>query len=146
MQALLDLATSMGLTVIEERVAHTSGYFPGDATIAITPGLPRRYARSILAHELGHHILGHRPTRFGPVHHRQERHANEWAAHHLISPHRYREVERLRDGHEPSMAHDLDVAPELLTVYRRMLQRIGDTVYVEARMGAGMWRHREAVA
>ncbi|WP_264631286.1 hypothetical protein [Microbacterium hydrothermale] len=44
------------------------------------------------------------------------------------------------------MAHDLHVAPELLAVYRSMLQRIGDTVYLEPHMGAGMWRHRRRVA
>lgn len=142
MQALMRLAHDLGLTVVERRGPHQSGYAPDDHTIRLTPGLPRRIGRSVLAHELAHHVLGHRPTHHGPIRLRQERHANEWAAHHLIHHDHYREVELLRDGHEGAMAHDLDVAPELLAVYRRMLARIGDTVYVEPRMGAEQFRHR----
>lgn len=146
MDELLKLVNELGLTVVEHRGEHTGGYRPGDMTIRINPGMRDRIARSVLAHEIAHHVLGHRPTEFGPVRHRQERHANEWAARHLIDLDTYVEVERLRDGHEASMAHDLHVAPELLAVYRSLLQRIGDTVYLDPHMGAGMWQHRRRVA
>lgn len=146
MQALLQLADDLGLTVVERNVRHTSGYRPGDRTIYLTPRMPRRAARSVLAHEIAHHVLEHRPSQFGPVRSRQEREANEWAASHLISRESYIETERLREGHLESMAFDLDVAAELLAVYRSMMRRIGDTVYMDARMGAGQWAHREDVA
>jgi Zn-dependent peptidase ImmA (M78 family) len=144
-QALLQLADELGLTVVEKRVAHTSGYCAGERTIYLTPRMPRRAARSVLAHELAHHVLEHRPTDFGPIRSRQEREANEWAARYLIDHTSYVEVERLRDGHVGSMAHDLDVAVELVTVYRGMLQRLGNAVYVRPRMGAGQWAHRAEI-
>jgi Zn-dependent peptidase ImmA (M78 family) len=144
MQALLQLADELGVHVIEKRAPHTSGYRADEKLIRLTPGMPRRAARSVLAHEIGHHVLGHRPTDFGPIRARQEREANEWAAQHLIDPAVYVEVEKLRDGHLQSMAHDLDVAVELLTVYRSMLHRLGDAVYVRPKMGAGQWMHRFA--
>lgn len=146
MQQLLELADNLGLTVIEKRVAHTSGYRHGDRRVFLTPRMPRRASRSVLAHEIAHHILGHRPTEFGPVRSRQEREANEWAARHLINHEAYIEVEKLRDGHLGSMAFDLDVAPELVMFYRGMLQRLGNATYVKARMGAGQWEIRAEVA
>lgn len=146
MQTLTDLAADLGLTIVEKRIAHASGYRPSDRTIFLTPGMSRRVTRSVLAHEIAHHVLEHRPTPHGPVRWRQERQANEWAARQLISHDAYVEVESLRDGHRASMAHDLDVADELVDAYRGMLQRIGDTVYMKPRMGAGMWERRVMVA
>ena len=146
MKDLMRLADELGLTVVEGRGKHLGGYRPGERTIRLTPGMPRRTARSVLAHELAHHVLEHRPTEFGPIHSKQERHANEWAAQLLISRHRYIEVERIRDGHLASMAHDLDVAPELLEVYRGMLLRVGPVTYFDARLGSAAWSHREEVS
>lgn len=145
MQQLLTMADELGLTVIEQRGKHLGGYRPGDRVIRLTPGLPQPTARSLLAHEIAHHVLEHRPTEFGPVHKRQERHANEWAARLLIPHDRYIEVERLRDGHVPSMAHDLDVAPELLEVHRSMLLRLGPVTYFDPCLGSAAWSHREDV-
>ncbi|MCC2031797.1 ImmA/IrrE family metallo-endopeptidase [Microbacterium allomyrinae] len=145
MQALLQLAAELGVTVIEKRATHCSGYRADERLIRLSPGMKRRSARSVLAHELGHHILGHRPTEFGPIRKRQEREANEWAALHLIDHAKYVEVERIRDGHLESMAFDLDVATELLTVFRSMLHRIGDATYLDPRMGAGQWLLRTEV-
>lgn len=131
MRRLLQIAADYGLTVIEEHGEHLGGYRPGDTTIRLTPGMPRRVARSVLAHELGHHALGHLPTAFGPLRARHERAANQWAAQLLIDRDRYREVEELRSGHSPSMAFDLDVAVELVDAYKSMLLRLGDTVYMK---------------
>ncbi|OAZ39797.1 hypothetical protein A9Z40_08225 [Microbacterium arborescens] len=108
--------------------------------------MPIRTTRSVLCHEIAHHVLGHRPTRFGPVRMRQEKEANEWAAHMLITPEAYADAERLHDGRLGAMAHTLDVAPELAAAFRSTLSRIGDTVYVQPKLGAGMWRHREELA
>lgn len=117
------LARDLGLTVIEQPGKHLGGYRPDDNTIRLTPNLPQRAARSVLAHEIGHHLLGHRPTPFGPLRARQERAADEWAARHLITLDGYREAEMLRDGHLPSIAHDLGVAYELAVAYQRILAR-----------------------
>lgn len=146
MLTLLQLAEELGLEVIEKRGPHTSGYRPHERVIRLTPGMSRRAARSVLAHEIAHHVLEHRPTDFGPIRARQERQANEWAARHLIDHDTYIEVERLRDGHLASMAHDLDVAPELVTVYQSLLQRLGPVTYFDARLGTAQWARRTEVA
>ncbi len=140
------LAADLGLHVVEHNGDHVSGYWPDEMIIRLSPGMSARTTRSVLCHEIAHHVLGHRPTRFGPVRRRQEDEANEWAATHLITPDAYAEAERLHGGHLETMAHTLDVAPELAAAFRAMLVRIGDTVYVRPRMGAGMWRHRVEVA
>ena len=60
------------------------------ARSASTPGMSARTDRSVLAHELGHAVLGHtsrRPTPRSVA--RQERQADEWAARLLITPAAY---------------------------------------------------------
>ena len=104
------------------------------------------YAEQILAHEIGHHVLGHRPTEFGLIRKRQEAAANAWAAHTLITPDAYAEAERKWSGHITGMAIELFVADELVLVYQRMLLRTDQAVYVDPRMGAGQWSHRFEVA
>lgn len=142
---LQKLADDLNLTIVERRGAHRSGYAPNDQTIVLKPGMRGRVLRSVLAHEIGHHVLGHRPTEFGLIRSRQERSANEWAARFLIDIHSYREVEHLRDGNVPTMAHDLNVTPELVIAYQGTLERIGTSVYVRPRMGAGQWEQCEDV-
>jgi len=125
MLGLLKLAEELGLVVVEQRGrgSDRSCYSPEARTIRLTPRMSGRTARSVLAHEIAHHVLGHQPTPYGPLRARQERGANEWAARHLIALNCYIEVERLRDGHVPSMACDLDVAPELVIAYQGILER-----------------------
>ncbi len=146
MMQLWNLATDLGLTVVERRGVHRSGYRPGDNTIHLTPGMRGRVLRSVLAHEIAHHVLGHHPTDFGPIRKRQEAEANRWAARHLITPEAYAEAERDRDGHLPSMAFDLNVSDELVAIDRQYLLRTETAVYVRPRMGAGQWTHRMELA
>lgn len=138
------LAATLGLTIIEERGAHAGGFRPGEATIRLLPGLTARDRRSVLAHEIGHYVLGHVPCPAGILHARQERSASEWAADRLISLAAYRDAENVREGHLESIAHDLDVHPKIAAVYRDMLARIGDAVYLRPRMGLGQWDHKSA--
>lgn len=139
---LLKLAEDLGLTVIERRGLKLGGYHHGSTSIRLNPDLPRRVARSVLAHEIAHHVFGDVPTVYGPARAKQERRADEWAALHLIDPHRFAEVEKIRGNHPASIAYDLDVTVELVTAFQRVLTRVGDTVYVDAKMGAGQWAHR----
>lgn len=118
-----DLAADLGLTVVESSAAHRSGYWPDERLIHLRRGMSSRTVRSVLAHEIAHHVLGHLPTLFGPIRNRQERQANEWAADYLIDRQDYIEVEYLREGHVPSMAFDLDVAPELVVAYQSLIRR-----------------------
>lgn len=137
-----ELAADLDLAVVETRAVHRSGYWPDERTIRIPPGMAARIVRSVLAHEIGHHVLGHRPALHGPIRARQERAANEWAASRLISPETYADAERLREGHTGAMAFDLQVSDELVVVYRSLLLRTDENTYVAPRMGAGQWDHR----
>ena len=141
-----DYADQLGLTVVEHHGPHTSGYRPGDHSVHLRPGMRGRILQSVLAHEIAHHILGHLPTDSRPERARQEAAANRWAALHLIDPEAYAAAERARNGHTKSMAVDLHVADELVDVYQQHLARIGDTVYVAPKMGAGQYDHRELIA
>lgn len=141
-----DLAHDLGLEVREKRGVHRSGYAPGDNHIDLTPGMRGRVLQSVLCHEIGHHVLGHFPTDFGPIRKRQEAAANVWAARTLITPDAYVEAERKWGGHITGMAIEMFVADELVIVYQRMLLRTDQAVYVDPRMGAGQWSHRFEVA
>jgi hypothetical protein len=144
MQHLLNLASELGLRVVERRGLHIGGYHEGSSTIRLDPKLPRRVARSVLAHEIAHHVFGDHPSPYGPVRAKQERRANEWAALRLITPESYAEAERNRGGHVESMAFDLDVTPEIVRAFQQVLLRLGDTTYVDPRMGAGQYRSAHA--
>jgi hypothetical protein len=141
-----NLASDLGLEVRERRGTHRSGYAPGANYIDLTPGMRGRVLRGVIYHEIGHHILGHRPSDFGLIRKRQEHAANTWAAHTLITPETYAEAERSRDGRVTGMAIDLNVPDELVVVYRASLLRTETATYVHPRMGAGQWAHRVGIA
>ncbi|MFJ4174654.1 ImmA/IrrE family metallo-endopeptidase [Microbacterium sp. NPDC089696] len=146
MDQLLRLLDEHGLRLIEQPGPSRGGYRPETSTIRVAPGQSARTTRSIIAHELGHAVLGHEPTVDPAIRARQELRADEWAARLLIAPEAYAEAEALRDGHPASMAFDLGVAVDLVLAYRRLLRRLGDATYVDARMGAGQWAHRAVSA
>ena len=141
-----NLAADLGLQVVERRGSHKSGYRAGATRIELKPGLRGRVARSILAHEIAHHVLGHRPTEFGPLRKRQETAANAWAARTLITPDAYADAELVREGHVGTMAFDLHVSDELVLAYQAQLLRTDQHVYVAPRMGFGQWAHRIRIA
>ncbi len=121
-------------------------YDHGRKVIRIQKGMPERAHRSVLAHECAHAIFGDVPSRFGPVKAKQERRADEWAALRLIDIDAYKRAEIIHQGHADGMAIELDVLVELIDAFRRILLRVGDTVYVNPRMGHGQYHHREEVA
>lgn len=145
---LQDLADQAGVRIEYARLreGRDGEYSHASRVIRLRPGMGARLHRSVLAHELAHAAFGHRPSHFGPVHAKQERMAEEWAALRLISPADYRHVEDLHDGHAGAMALELGVMRSIVDAYRGLLARLGGTVYVRPRMGAGMWAHREEVA
>lgn len=136
MQRLFDVADALNVCVEYAPLRTRNGEYRDDLKrIRLREGMSERLARWTLAHELGHATYGHRPNMFGQSDARQERQADEWAALHLIDLEQYREVEELRDGHIASMAHDLGVVTNGVEAYQRLLDRIGDQVYLKPGLG-----------
>lgn len=121
-------------------------YIHAKRLIRLRAGMATRLHRSVLAHECAHAVFGDEPSMFGPVNAKQERRADEWAALRLIRREDYKTAEAIHHGHAGAIAHDLGVVRSIVEAYQRVLLRIGDTVYVKPKMGAGMWQHREDVA
>ncbi|MCK2037450.1 ImmA/IrrE family metallo-endopeptidase [Microbacterium sp. SSW1-49] len=144
MDHLLRLVEESGLRLVERAGPTRGGYDHSALTIRLAPGMSVRTTTSVLAHELGHATLGHTVSAHPEVRARQERRADEWAARLLISPEAYAAAEAVRGPHRASLAFELGVTVELVEAYQRMLQRIGTSVYVAPRMGAGQWAHRVA--
>lgn len=143
--AAWNLAADLGLEVRERRGVHRSGYAPGSNHIDLTPGMRGRVLNGVMHHEIGHHVLGHLPTDFGPIRKRQERDANLWAVQRLITPTAYAEAEQHRNGHITSIAIDLNVPDEFVVIYRSTLLRTDLATYVRPRMGVAQFAHRVEV-
>lgn len=145
---LQDALDALGVHIVTTPLTHgrDGEYVHGRKLIRLRPGMSARLRRSVLAHECAHAVFGDVPTRFGPVHAKQERRADEWAALRLIHLDDYRHAEHIHGPHPGAIAHDLGVVRSIVEAYQRILTRIGDTVYVDAKMGAGQWEHRTEVA
>lgn len=147
-QRLLDFADALGVRIeYRELPADRDGqYVHSKRVIYLRPGMHARHHRCVLAHELAHALWGDVPSKFGPVNAKQERRAEEWAALRLIDREDYRYFEMVHDGRPAGIALDLGVMTSIVTAYQGLLQRIGDTTYVDAKMGAGQWHQRVEVA
>ncbi|MBO3663694.1 ImmA/IrrE family metallo-endopeptidase [Microbacterium stercoris] len=149
MKHLYDMARALGVSIEHADLTEhdrDGDYCAETNTIRLQQGMTRRLARSVLAHELAHAIFGDVPSMFGPVNAKQERRADEWAALRLITREDYRVAEALHGGHAPAIAVELDVMPDIVEAYQRVLLRVGDVVYTRPRMGAGQWDARSYVA
>lgn len=145
---LLDIADALGVTIDYRHLRddRDGQYVHSKKVIHLRPGMHARHRRSVLAHELGHAVFGDVPSKFGPVNAKQERRAEEWAALRLIDHDEYRYLEAAYDGRAAGIALELGVMTSTVTAYQGLLQRIGDTTYIDGRMGAGQWAHRIEVA
>ncbi|MFB7843591.1 hypothetical protein [Microbacterium sp. NPDC056052] len=145
---LADLVEQAGITIEYKRPreGRDGESFVDRKLTRLRPGMHARLHRCVLAHELGHHAFGHHPSPFGPVHAKQERAAEEWGALRLISLDDYRHVEEIHGGHVGAMALDLGVMRSTLEAFRSVLLRVGDTAYVQPRLGRGQYSHRFEVA
>lgn len=140
MQQLFDFAEMQGISIEFVPLRNRDGEYRDDLKrIRLREGMSHRLTRWVLAHELGHAAFGDVPSMFGPENARQERRADEWAALRLVDPEAYREAERLRGGHVPSIAHDLDVVTKGVEAFQRILARFGDEVYLKPAHGAGQY-------
>lgn len=145
---LVDLAEQAGVAIEYARLANgrDGEYIHRRKLIRLRTGMSARLHRSVLAHELAHAAFADVPSRFGPVHAKQERRAEEWAALRLIDLDDYRHFEQIHQGHAGAIALDLGVMRSIVHAYQAMLARIGDTVYLDPRMGAGQYFQSEQIA
>ncbi len=105
-------ADRLGLNVVTGRVRSANGlWVPQERTIILRRGMRRLLERSVLAHEIGHAVLGHADDR--P---RYEWQADVFAARRLIHPERLAEVARITPD-QGQWCVELDVTPHLLTTY-----------------------------
>ncbi len=144
---ITDTLDALGVRVIDADLPgdRDGEYLHRRRLIRLQRGMPHRLRRSVLAHECAHAVFGDEPSRFGPRTAKQERRADEWAALRLIDVDEYKTAERIHTGHVDAIALELDVTADLVEAFQRILVRFGDTVYVQPKMGAGMWHHRETV-
>lgn len=142
-RVLMDMADALGVTVEYANLISRNGEYRHDLQrIRLRRGMTLRHERSVLAHELAHAVFADVPSPFGPVNAKQERRADEWAALRLITPDAYKSSEDHWDGHIGAMAYDLGVTTKLVEAFQRAIARIGDTIYIDARMGAGQWHEK----
>ncbi|KRD51930.1 ImmA/IrrE family metallo-endopeptidase [Microbacterium sp. Root280D1] len=147
-QRLLNFADALGVRIEYRDLPddRDGQYIHARRAIYLRPGMHSRHHRSVLAHELAHALWGDVPSKFGPVNAKQERRAEEWAALRLIDLDTYRYLERVHHGRAAGIAVELGVMKSIVLAYQSLLQRIGDTTYVDPKMGAGQWHQRVEVA
>ncbi|MGN8024738.1 ImmA/IrrE family metallo-endopeptidase [Microbacterium sp. 22242] len=145
---LADLVDQAGVTIEYKRLrdGRDGESYVDRKLTRLRPGMNARLHRCVLAHELGHHAFGHHSTRFGPVHAKQERAAEEWGALRLISLDDYRHVEEIHDGHAGAMALELGVMRSTLAAFQGLLLRTDQHVYLDPRLGTRQWARRTHVA
>lgn len=147
MELLYDYATSIDVSIEYTDLSHlhrVGDYCLQTREIRLQEGMLYRKTRSILAHELGHATNNDEPTVFEHLNRRMELRADEWAAHFLINESAYRDATQKFGTHTPSIAQELCVLEKLVVAFERTLKRIGNTVYVNPRMGTGQWSRRLA--
>lgn len=145
MQELFRLASALGVTIEYVDLAHLGR--DGDCnidtkTIRLQAGMLYRLERSVLAHELAHFIRGDRRTMFGFYDERDEKRADEWAASALFDITEYRAAEAIYGNNIEAIAQELEVMDYIVVAFERTLDRIGDHIFVNGRMGTGQWSQK----
>lgn len=111
-------ADRLGLTIVYQPLRTGFGlYVPGRDLIMLRPRLKVATERSVLAHEIAHHLHAHRKTT-GVWSLRQERQADLTAARNLIPPDRLRDVQ-LFSPDPAEWCRELGVTRDLLLAYIR---------------------------
>ena len=148
MEQIWGMLDAMGMAVEYTDLPHDRDgeYLHDYGLIRLQRDMPARLHRSVLAHECAHAVFADVPSMFGPVNRKQERRADEWAALRLVTVDDYKRAEALHHGRADAMAVELNVTLRLVEAYQRVLLRVGDTVYLAPRMGAGQYSHMEQIA
>lgn len=145
MEELFQLAAALGVTIEYADLTHL--HRDGDCnldtkTIRLQHGMLPRLERSVLAHELAHFIRGDRRTMFGFYDARSELRADEWAAHFLLNIADYKAAEAQFGCNTEAIAEELNVMDYIVEAFERTLNRVGEYIFVNAKMGAGQWTQK----
>lgn len=142
MRELLARAATYGLEVHGSHLPHpkVGAYIPQLNRIYFDLSLTMPWRRSVIAHEIGHAHYGHLcDSRVN------ERQADAFAARLLVNPEWYAELERIHHDAE-WIADEMNVAPYVILDFRRYcIKRLGESTYVDPKMGVGQWEYRAAV-
>lgn len=117
---LLDHATQLGVSVKFQNLGAMQGcYRHHEQVIEIDPALgDGMWAKSVLAHELGHAWWRHTKTTD-----ETERQADEYAARLLIDPTEYEDAERI--SHNPMfIAQELGVTIRLVKAWQGLMMQV----------------------
>jgi len=110
-------AEELGLEVRYYPLKTCVGLYRADENaILIRPGLRAAVERSVLAHEIAHHLLGHSTPRVGAWARKQEIAADRMAAQALINPRELRDIARTTPD-RGRWAVELGVSGDLLTAF-----------------------------
>ncbi len=125
MERLLKVAETMRvrIEVVDPGPGRLGSYSHRRRTIRLRPGMNRRQARSVLAHELAHAHRGDEPTGSGWMDLRAEREADRLAAEYLIEADEVRIAEVAYGPNWPAIAYELEVSDHLLAVWRAERRR-----------------------
>lgn len=126
MLTLMEVARQRDLhvEVLDDMGEHLRGVYDHEgATIFLNARLTVAQMRCTLAHELGHAWHQHRWVGHPHVDREAERRADEHAAQLLINPRDYARAERLYGPHAGAIAVELEVSPDVVTVWRRLARR-----------------------
>lgn len=118
-----ELVLEHDLIVLTHDGGELGRYYPHAGLITLRSDLGPLNRRWILAHEIGHHVLGHQPDAQGWFHSRQENRADEWAALQLITCNDYVAAEELHGPHFPAIAAELGVTQAALATWRDLHER-----------------------
>lgn len=124
MNHLRALAEARNITITEGRMKHHTGILiPEIQTVVISTRFDYPTRRVALAHQLGHHELGHPLILDQPKTPEQERHADEWAATQLLTPQAFLDAQEVHQNDMHAMAESLTVTTGIIRVWQDCIGR-----------------------
>lgn len=123
-------AEQLGIKVVYRELENCNGLWVSELNVIyLSPGMRRIHERCVLAHEIGHAVLGHRDS--SP---KNELQADIYAAKNLITPRLLLIASRLYD-HDRFIAEECGVTVPILKAYRKAIE-IKETVAAHVGMNS----------
>lgn len=107
------LANLLGINVFwRDDLRNAGNWHPKENAISLRTGLTESETRSVLAHEIGHAVLGHHCDGT-----RAEREADEWAANMLLSARMVADCAKRWPESPEKWCDELQVTPDILRAW-----------------------------